>query len=122
MNHPETSILVVDDDSDIAINMVDLLTDLGYRTDLAHDGHSALKLVENNIYDLALLDFKMPDMDGAVLYERIKKLQPSLVAILVTAYAGSDGVERAKCAGALHVLRKPIDIDELLRLIQEAAH
>jgi len=122
MNAPETSILVVDDDRDIALNMSDLLTDLGYHIDIAYDGESALKLVAQNDYDIALLDFKMPDMDGASLYEKIKRLQPALVAIMVTAYAGSDGVDRAKRAGTWQVLRKPVDFEKLLGLIQQAAN
>ena len=121
MSRDETSILIVDDDPDIAINMADVLADLGYRTDIANDGQSAMRLVENNSYKIALLDFKMPDIDGAALYEEIKKRQPALVAIMVTAYAGSDGVERAKSAGTWQVLRKPIDLERLLRLIQEVA-
>ena len=115
------SILIVDDDQDIAINMSDVLNDLGYEADIANDGSSALKLARSKQYDVALLDFKMPDMDGAELYARMKKLQPSVVAIMVTAYAESDGVDRALSAGTWQVLRKPIDFDKLLGFIQEAA-
>ncbi len=111
------SILVVDDNVDIGINMSDILADMGYDTDVATNGSSALKLIESKTYDVALLDFKMPDMDGATLYERIKTLQPDLVAIMITAYAGSNGVNRAKSAGTWRVLGKPVDIGSLLNLI-----
>lgn len=116
----EHSILVVDDDVDITSNVRDILTEFGYRTDVAHDGASALKLVRKKTYDVALLDFKMPDMDGATLFEKIREIQPSLVAIMVTAYAGSDGVQRARDAGTWQVLRKPVDLPQLLGLIKEA--
>jgi DNA-binding NtrC family response regulator len=116
------SILVVDDDQDIAINMADVLNDLGYDAEIANDGGSALKLVQSKAYDVALLDFKMPDMDGAELYAQIKKLQPGVVAIMVTAYAESDGVDRALRAGTWRVLRKPIDFEKLLGFIEEAVH
>ena len=53
--------------------------------------------------------------------EKIKASQPTLVAIMVTAYAGTDGAERAKNVGARHVLRKPVDFDKLLGLIAEVA-
>ncbi len=117
----ETAILVVDDDQDIACNVSDILIDAGYRVDIANDGTSALELVRKNAYDIALLDYCMPDMDGASLYEKIREIQPSMVAIMITAYAGHDGVQRAKDAGTWHVLRKPVDIRRLLGLVQEAA-
>ena len=116
------SVLVVDDDDDIRCNVRDILEDLGYRTDTAHDGPSALKLVERNSYDVALLDFKMPGIDGATLYAEIKKLRPEVVAIMVTAYAGSDGVEKAKEAGTWKILRKPVDVSALLPLVDQAAN
>ncbi|MEM7314239.1 MAG: response regulator [Planctomycetota bacterium] len=118
----EHRVLIVDDDVDICHNVRDILEEFGYRTDMAHDGASAMKLVESERFDVALLDFKMPDTDGATLYEQIKKVQPSLVAIMITAYAGSDGVDRARNAGTWHVLRKPVDFEQLLDLIQQAAN
>ena len=117
----EPAILVVDDDDDIRSNVKDILEDLGYRADTAHDGPSALQLVQQNSYDVALLDFKMPGMDGATLYTEIKKIRPEIVAIMVTAYAGSGGVDRAIDAGTWKVLRKPVDVDALLRLVEQAA-
>ena len=114
------SILVVDDDVDISANIRDILTDFGYRADVAHNGATALNLVKKKPYDVALLDFKMPDMDGAALYEKIRKIQPSIVAIMVTAYAGSDGVQRAMDAGTWHVLRKPVDMAILMEFVEAA--
>src|SRR5436190_21844803 len=90
MTNPKPpTILVVDDEVDTCHNLSDILTDLGYRVDMAHDGLSALELVRQNHYDLALLDLKMPGMDGLTLYREIKKLRAGTVAIVVTAYATS---------------------------------
>ncbi len=119
MSRP-TSILVVDDDADICSNVRDILEDLGYRTDIAHDGPSALRLIREKPFDIALLDFKMPGMDGAELYSEIRKLRPEIVAIMITAYAGSDGAERARAAGTWRVMRKPVDFASLLPLLEEA--
>ena len=58
---------------DICRNLSDILTDLGYQVDFAHDGPSALELVRQRPYDVALLDLKMPGMDGLTLYREIKK-------------------------------------------------
>jgi DNA-binding NtrC family response regulator len=114
------SILVVDDDADICRNLSDILTDLGYRVDTATGGRAALELVDQRPYDVALLDLKMPDMDGLTLYREIKKLQADTVAIVVSAYASGAITQEALTAGAWQVLPKPVDLESLLRLVGEA--
>ena len=61
----------------------------------------------------------MPGMDGATLYQEIKQLRPSIAAIMVTAYADSDGVIRAIDAGTCDMLRKPVDVDQMQKLIDD---
>jgi two-component system, NtrC family, response regulator HydG len=113
-------ILVVDDEPDTCANLQDILVDLGYQVDVAHDGPRALEMVERTPYDVALLDLKMPGMDGLELYRRIKQLQAGTVAIIVTAYAASDTAQSALQAGAWKILAKPVDLSRLLPLIDEA--
>lgn len=113
-------ILVVDDDVDTCRNLTDILTDLGYEVESAHTGPQALELVRNKPFEVALLDLKMPGMDGLTLYRQIKKLRASTVAIIVTAYASQSTQEEALVAGAAHVLSKPVDFSRLLSLVQEA--
>jgi two-component system response regulator HydG len=120
MKPTPSSILVVDDEVDTCHNLSDILTDLGYRVDIAHDGPSALELVRRNNYDIALLDLKMPGMDGLTLYRAIKKLRAGTVAIIVTAYTSKGTAEAALSAGAWQVLPKPVDFPKLLRLVDEA--
>ena len=120
MTTKTSSILVVDDDVDTCHNLADILTDMGYRVDMAHDGPSALALLRRNPYDVALLDYKMPGMDGLTLYREIKKLRAGTVAIVVTAYAGGTTTEEALEAGAWQVLSKPVDFPKLLGLVGEA--
>jgi two-component system, NtrC family, response regulator HydG len=114
------SILVVDDEVDTCRNLSDILTDLGYRVDVAHDGFTALEMVRQKPYDVALLDLKMPGMDGLTLYREIKKIRADTVAIVVTAYAGGDTTSQALAAGAWQVLAKPVDFSKLLGLVDEA--
>jgi len=121
MKQAKPSILVVDDDVDTCRNLSDILTDLGYRVDTAHDGPAALELVRRNAYDVALLDYKMPGMDGLTLYREIKRLRAGTVAIVVTAYAGGTTEEEALGAGAWQVLPKPVDFPKLLGFVGEAA-
>jgi CheY-like chemotaxis protein len=114
------SILVVDDDPDTRENLRDILTDLGYRVDTAPDGPSALELVRKTPYAVALLDFKMPGMDGLELYREVKKLRAGTVAIIVSAYTNAATRDEALAAGAWRVLAKPVDFPRLLGLVDEA--
>jgi two-component system response regulator HydG len=121
MNQKPRTILVVDDDVDATRNLQDILTDLGYAVQTAPNGPSALELVRRAVFDVALLDFKMPGMDGLSLYREIKKISPATVAILITAYLGTTDAE-ARTAGTWKVLTKPVDLSRLLPLVDEAAH
>src|SRR5262245_7270092 len=120
MSASGVSILVVDDDVDTCRNLSDILSDLGYRVDTAHDGPSALELVRRHAYDIALLDYKMPGMDGLTLYREIKRQRAGTVAIVVTAYASGATADAALDAGAWQVLAKPVDFPKLLGLVGEA--
>ena len=120
MERRHSSILVVDDEADTCRNLADILGDLGYQVDTAHDGPTALERVREKAYDIALLDLKMPGMDGVALYREIKRLRSGTVAIIVTAYASSDTAEEALTAGAWQILPKPVDFPKLLGLVDEA--
>jgi DNA-binding response OmpR family regulator len=121
MTDKSHSILVVDDDQDTCQNLFDILTDLGYDVDVAYDGPTALTMVRRKPYDVALLDLKMPGMDGLMLYREIRKVRAGTVAMIVTAYATSATAEAALEAGAWKVLSKPVDFSQLLPLVDEAA-
>jgi CheY-like chemotaxis protein len=119
-------ILIVDDDEDTRLNLSDILSEIGYETETACDGDVALRKFEGHVpqsecrFDLCLLDFKMPGMDGAALAEEIQSRNPRLRTIMITAHAGDDGVNRALEAGTWKVLKKPVDITQLLGMINEA--
>jgi CheY-like chemotaxis protein len=113
-------ILVVDDEVDTCHNLSDILTDLGYQVDIAHDGLSALELVRAHPYDVALLDLRMPGMDGLTLFRQIKKLRADTVSIIVSAFASRAVADEAIEAGAWKVLAKPVEPAQLLRLVNQA--
>ena len=120
MTTDKHSILVVGDDVDTCRNLSDILTDLGHHVEIAHDGPSALELVRRRHFDVALLDLKMPGMNGLELYRAIRMLRADTVALIVTAYAGGDTAEEALAAGAWKVLAKPVEFPRLLKLVDEA--
>lgn len=113
-------ILVVDDEPDTCANLSDILTDQGYHVDVAYDGLAALELIKNKVYDLALLDLKMPGIDGLELYRRIRMISADTVAIVVTAYASSSTATAVLGAGAWKILSKPVDLPQLLNFVGQA--
>jgi len=94
--------------------------DLGYHVDTASNAIDALRLVDERDYDLALLDLKMPGMNGLELYKQIKERKAGTVAIIVTAYAGGDTAQHALEAGAWKIVSKPVDVTELMRVVEGA--
>jgi DNA-binding response OmpR family regulator len=120
MSDTTPSVLVVDDEVDICENLRDILTDLGYEVDTASNGLRALELVKAKPYDVALLDLRMPGMDGLELYRRIKALRAGTVAMIVTAYATDAATQEALGAGAWKVVAKPVDFSSLMHWIDEA--
>jgi DNA-binding NtrC family response regulator len=116
-----STVLVVDDDIDACSNLADILGDMGYQVDVAHDGLSALEKLRQKPYDVALLDFRMPGMDGLTLYREIRKLRADTVALIITAYATNETSSEALTAGAWKVLPKPVDFSQLLPLVEKAS-
>jgi DNA-binding NtrC family response regulator len=121
MNTQPPTVLVVDDDLDTCSNLQDSLADMGYDVDTAQDGSTALEMVRRKPYDVALLDLKMPGMDGLTLYREIRKLRAGTVAMIVSAYATPETTSEALNAGAWRVMSKPVDFLKLLPLLDEAA-
>jgi DNA-binding response OmpR family regulator len=112
-----SKILIVDDDVDTCRNLADILSDIGYTSDIAHDGFAALELVRRNAYRVALLDYRMPGMDGLTLCREIRALRADTIAIIVTAYTGLATPDQLLSAGASLILPKPIDVRELVETL-----
>jgi CheY-like chemotaxis protein len=81
-----SEILLVDDDQDSCASLADILTDLGYSVDVAHDGPAALESFARNPCRLALLDYRMPGMDGLQLSSRLKVQLQAPEIVLVTGF------------------------------------
>lgn len=119
MSEATPCILVVDDEWDACRNLQDILTDFGYRTDVAATAIDAVKLVQAQHYDLVLLDLKMPDVDGLALFEQIRACRADAVGIVVTAFASPETRQKAHRLGVNQVLAKPVDVPQLLREISQ---
>lgn len=117
----ENSVLVVDDDLDAGQNLGDILVDLGFRVGVATDGISALEMARNQKYQIALLDLKMPGMDGLTLASKLKELSASMVVILTTAYANRDTLAAAPKHGVWRVFSKPLNLQHIIPCLVEVS-
>lgn len=110
------SYLVVDDNQAFADNLAEILADAGARVDVAIGGAAALEAVRSRRYDAMLSDMRMPLMSGAELVDRVRRIDPGLPAIVITAYTRDDDLAAARRAGLLAVLPKPAPMGRLLEL------
>lgn len=113
-------ILVVDDDKDIRFNLSSILKDEGYDVLAVGDGREALKAVQNNSPNLALLDIRLPSMNGMKILEEMRKKDKDLIIIMLTAYGDVKGSVRAMKLGAFDYVTKPFDNEELILIIKKA--
>jgi DNA-binding NtrC family response regulator len=114
------TILVVDDDRDIQFNLSTILKDAGYEIITASDGHKALREVERRAPSVALLDIRLPDMDGMKVLEEMRKKDQGLIIIMLTAYGDVKSAVKAMKLGAFNYITKPFDIEELILIIKKA--
>ena len=106
-------VLVVDDEPVVASSMRRSLNRRGFRVDEAFSGNDALNRILNEMYDLVLLDMRMPDSSGLELLPTIKRHRPKLPVVMVTGYASVDTAVEAIQRGASDYLAKPFTPDEL---------
>jgi len=112
-------ILVIDDDETIRKTLSMNLADAGYVADTAEDGKEAIEKSEVNFYNLALIDIRLPDMEGTELLTRLKETTPKMVKIMLTGYPSLQNAVKAVNKGADAYLIKPVETGELLRVIKE---
>jgi DNA-binding NtrC family response regulator len=106
-------ILVVDDDPRVRESLNDLLIEDGYHVGLAASGEEAIAIAKEEIWDLILLDLKMPGMDGIETLKELKKIIPEAEILMMTAYATVNTAVQAIKEGAFDYLVKPFDPDEI---------
>jgi len=114
------SILIVDDNVEFCDNVSRILTFKGYETTGVSDGFKALEAVENDAFDLVLMDIKMPVMNGVETFKKLKHIAPQTPVIMLTAYAVEDLIREALREGAFGVFYKPLDFEGLFANIEKA--
>jgi DNA-binding NtrC family response regulator len=111
-------ILVVDDDLNIRKSMEAILSEEGYDVDLAADGKEAIRKSESTTYNVALIDIRLPDMDGVELLTRMKDTVPRTRKIIITGYPSVQNAIEAVNRKADAYLVKPVDVEKLLATIE----
>lgn len=112
-------ILVVDDDDAILSSVATILQLKGYNVDTAETGRQAIEKSQSQFFNLALLDIKLPDMEGTSLLVKMHQTTPRMMKIMLTGYPSLENAVAALNLGADAYLLKPVNPKDLLKVVEE---
>ena len=119
MDTSKKRILVIDDDKSVLRTFTLILKKDGYDVDIAETGKEALEKVEAGKYNAALIDVRLPDMEGTDLLPKIQSVLPEAVKIIITGFPAVETGIKSLDVGADAYLVKPVKPEDLLVLIRE---
>ena len=119
MEKQKINILIVDDEKGLRIGTKRLLEEEGYTVEVAENGTEGIRLGSEKDFDLAVIDLKMPDIDGIEVLREIKKNHPNTICFIATAFASYDTAIEATREGAFTYIPKPFSPDELLQNLEQ---
>ncbi len=111
-------ILVVEDDEDFAEGLADVLELEGYEVVTAPSGEEGLERFRSEVFDVAILDMKLPGMNGVEVLLAIKELSPGAAVVMVTGFTEPELIEEARGSGALDVVHKPFEIRRIVEIVE----
>lgn len=114
-----TKILIVDDDMEFGTALSKILRGEGYDALVALSAQEGLKVLKKGKYDLVFVDLSMPGQNGMVLLEEIKKYNPKLPVVIITAFGEWDAYAEAAEKGAHSFINKPVKKEEILQVIED---
>lgn len=112
-------ILIIEDDEEMRSLLEDFLKDEGYEADSANNGSEAFGRLAQEPFDLVITDIRMPGLTGLDILSSVKKFQPGLPVIVITAFGGEEVYRRSMARGADGYLEKPIHFHKLRTLLHE---
>ncbi|MFQ6080817.1 MAG: response regulator [Candidatus Bathyarchaeia archaeon] len=115
----KTSILIVDDDESILATLSAILKEEGYDIDTAKNGKEAIEKSKSKFFNLALLDIRLPDMEGTKLLTKMHETMPKMVKVMLTGYPSLQNAIEALNLGADAYIIKPVDPEKLIKTIEE---
>ena len=107
-------IILVDDEKEYVTTLSERIQMRGMETTIAFDGEKAIEMVENQIFDVMVLDLKMPGIDGLSVLKAIQKTKPEIKVIIITGHGSDVEKEIAYKNGAFMYMQKPVVLDELI--------
>ena len=113
--------LVVDDEERVRYFLEETLRRIGHVVVTAPSGEAALDLLRDTSFDVAVVDLKMPGMDGLQVIRQLMKIQPELKCVLLTGHGAAENPEQGRQCGASDCMMKPIDIDVLTQTLRDVA-
>ena len=120
MDHP-LHILLADDEKIVHQTIGDYLGKLGHSVDSVYDGAAALGAIEKNRYALALVDVRMPRLDGISLLTRVREIRPEMPVVIITGHGSEETAVEALRNGAADYLTKPVKTVELDAVLEKCA-
>ena len=113
-------ILLVDDEEDFVRTLAERIQMRDLNSNIALNGQEALRIVEDDIPDVMVLDLRMPGIDGMEVLRRVRKAYPEVKVIILTGHGSKKDEEEARRLGAFEYLEKPVDINKLIDMIKRA--
>jgi len=114
-------VLFVDDEEDLVSTVVERLELRGIEAAGAVSGQQALTLIEQQPFDVVLLDVRMPGLGGLEVIKRIKRTHPDLEVILLSGHGAREDAETGRRLGAFDYLQKPVDLEDVIAILHRAA-
>jgi DNA-binding NtrC family response regulator len=114
----DARILVVDDEQMVCLALTNWLEEENYFAQAVEDGPKAIAAVNQENWDIVLLDLRMPGMDGMEVLKQVKEIAPHTVVIMMTAYASIPGAVQAMKEGAYDYIVKPLDVEQLTLMLK----
>ncbi len=112
-------ILVIDDDENIRKVLATIFEDEGYKVDLVDTAKKAIEKTKRNFYNIALIDVRLPDMEGIELLTKMKDTTPKMRKIIITGYPTLQNAIQAVNRGADAYIVKPFNMEKVLKTIEE---
>jgi len=120
MSNQKINILVVDDEEEFLRSMTKRLEVRDFNVTAVNRGEKAIEAARANSFDIALVDLKMPGMNGETTLAELKKLRPFLEVVILTGHGSIDSAVECTRGGAYSYLQKPCDLDYLLQVLSDA--
>jgi PAS domain S-box-containing protein len=117
--HEKQTVLIIDDNESNCRSLALILEGRGYEAETAETGAAALEKAQRRFFDLALVDIKLPDIEGIELIGPLKKIRSDIAVIMVTAFGSMETAVRAMKEGALGYITKPFNMDEMLAAVNQ---